>query len=222
MRAKDLLNYMIPPLKPGDAVEKAITWMKELRLTQLPVVDKGNYLGIFSEDVLLDADHGSVKIDSIPLIATSVWTDQNEHYYELLKKTDEEDIGIIAVLDQDKKYLGVVSIEDVVEAFSRMSSIKSPGTIIILAMTQVDYSMAEISRIVESEYAKILSSFIENSLDDPNQITVTIKLNLQNASNVISALRRHDYTILSKFGNDDNEEDVEKERLDSLMKYLRI
>lgn len=221
MRAKDLINYMIPPLKPSDKVEKALIWMKELKVDELPVVLDRKYLGIFSERVFLDKDQEGLDIDSTSLIAGEVFANEHEHYYELLKKAYDHEINVIAVVDEENNYVGVVSIEDVVEAFSRMSSIKSPGTIIVLSMTQVDYSMAEISRIVESEYGKILSSFIENSPEDPTQLTVTIKLNLENASNVISALQRYDYNIISKFGKGE-EDEFEKERLDTLMKYLRI
>lgn len=221
MRAKDLINYMIPPLKPRDKVEKAVAWMKELRVDELPVVHEGKYIGIFSEKILLDQNIESSIIETTPLIASSINALHNDHYYELLKKAYEEEISMIAVLDEEEKYIGVVSIEDVVEAFSRMSSIKSPGTIIVLSMPSVDYSMAEISRIVESEYGKILSSFIENNPDTPGNISVTIKLNLEVATNVISALQRHDYNITSKFGKGE-EDKFEKERLDTLMKYLRI
>ena len=102
-----------------------------------------------------------------------------------------------------------------------MSSIRSPGTIIVISMPQIDYSMAEISRIIESEYGKILSSFIENHPEDASMIRVTIKLNVESAKNIISALERFGFTISSIFGKED-EDQIEKERLDTLMKYLKI
>ena len=41
MVAVELVNHMIPPLKPTDDGHKAIVWMEELRMNQLPVIDKG-------------------------------------------------------------------------------------------------------------------------------------------------------------------------------------
>ena len=88
-------------------------------------------------------------------------------------------------------------------------------------MAQTDYSMTELSRIIESEGGKILSSFIENNEQQPGKIRVTIKLNLENGSAIISALERFGYTISSIFGKGD-EELIEKERLDTLLRYLKV
>ena len=54
MVAADLINHMIPPLKPTDDGNKAIVWMEELRTNQLPVIEKGRFLGFISEDIILE------------------------------------------------------------------------------------------------------------------------------------------------------------------------
>jgi hypothetical protein len=81
--------------------------------------------------------------------------------------------------------------------------------------------MAEISRIIESEYGKILSSFIENHPDNTSKLLITIKLNVENANNIISALERFGFVISSVYGKE-VEDNVEQERLDTLLKYLKI
>jgi acetoin utilization protein AcuB len=47
MTAKELINPMIPPLKPTDLLQKALDWMDEFKVNMLPVVDKGSFLGLF-------------------------------------------------------------------------------------------------------------------------------------------------------------------------------
>lgn len=221
MRAKDLINYTIPPLKPTDSIEKAQSWMSEFHVHELPIVQNGVFLGFFNENLLFDHFTGAQKIEDYQFMSTGLFVEQNEHYYELLKKAYEAGSNLVAVLDENEKYLGAVTIQDVVEAFSKMSSINSPGTIIVLSMPQTDYSMTELSRIIESEGGKILSSFIENNEQHPGKIRVTIKLNLENGSAIISALERFGYTISSIFGKGD-EELIEKERLDTLLRYLKV
>lgn len=221
MRAKDLINYTIPPLKPTDSIDKAQSWMSEFHVHELPVVLNGDFLGFFNENLLFDHFTGAERIENYQMMGTTLFVDQNEHYYELLKKAYEASSNLVAVLDENEKYLGAVTIQDVVEAFSKMSSINSPGTIIVISMTQADYSMTELSRIIESEGGKVLSSFIENNEQQPGKIRVTIKLNVENGSTIISALERFGYTISSIFGKGD-EELIEKERLDTLMRYLKV
>lgn len=221
MTAKDLINYTIPPLKLSDDIEKAQQWMREFHTREFPVVDGGKYYGVFSEDLIFDDKNNKEKISEYPLIGQDISVFPQEHYYEILKKSYAQNLNLVAVIDYNNTYIGVISIQDVVEAFSKMSSIRSPGAILVIPMKQIDYSLSEIARIIESEYGKILSSFIENHPDDSSMIRLTIKLNVENAKNIISALERFGFTISSIFGKED-EDQIEQERLDTLMKYLKI
>ena len=221
MTARDLINYTIPPLRLEDKVEKAQKWISELHSKHFPVVQNGEYYGIFSEEMLFDVDDTKTSIKDFDLLAPKISVKPDEHYYEILKISYTETLELIAVVSESEGYQGVISIQDVVEAFSKMSSISSPGTILVISMAQIDYSLTEISRIIESEYGKILSSFIENHPSDSSKIRLTLKINLENASQAISALERFGFDIVSVFGKGEDDQ-FEKERLDTLMKYLKI
>ncbi|PIB37252.1 hypothetical protein BFP72_18475 [Reichenbachiella sp. 5M10] len=220
MIARDLINYTIPPLKPTDKIKKARNWMNEFHIHELPVVDQGEFIGIFNEDLLFDHVEGAQRIEEFHMLSAHLYVDQNEHYYEVLKKAYESSSNLVAVLNEEKKYIGCITVQDVVEAFSKMSAINSPGTILVISMNMIDYSMSEIGRIVESEGGKILSSFIENT-DESGAIRLTLKLNLQNGSHIISALQRFGYQISSIYGKGE-EDKFEKERLDTLLRYLKV
>lgn len=220
MRAKDLINYTIPPLKLSDSIVKARDWMGEFHLHELPVVKNDQFIGIFNENLIFDQMQNVNQIEDVQLLSAHLFVDQNEHYYEVLKKAYESSSSIVAVLNEDKKYLGCITVQDVVEAFSKMSAINSPGSIIVASMSMMDYSMAEISRIIESEGGKILSSFTEHAGDDEN-IRLTIKINLENSSAIVSSLQRFGYQIVAVFGKGE-EDQFEQERLDILMRYLKV
>ena len=53
MIAKDLINDSFPPLKLSDSGLRALNWMEEFRLEQLPLVDGLNYIGLASEEDIL-------------------------------------------------------------------------------------------------------------------------------------------------------------------------
>ncbi|MGL1885349.1 MAG: CBS domain-containing protein [Reichenbachiella sp.] len=221
MIALDLINYTIPPLKPSDKVEKAQDWMNEFHTYELPVVENGEFIGIFNENFLFDQFGKADKIEDFHLVNSHHSVDQNDHYFDILKVAFESKSNIVAVLNEDGKYIGVIALQDLIEAFSQMTSINSPGSIIELQMTITDYSMAEISRIVESEGAKILSSFIESDDHNTEKIKLTIKLNIENSSVIVYTLQRFGYNITSIFGKGE-EENFDKERLDTLMHYLKV
>ena len=54
MIAIDLINDEIPPLKHSDTAEKALNWMDEFKVSHLPVLKDGNYVGMVSENDILD------------------------------------------------------------------------------------------------------------------------------------------------------------------------
>ncbi|MDF1867471.1 MAG: CBS domain-containing protein, partial [Saprospiraceae bacterium] len=110
--------------------------------------------------------------------------------------------------------------EDVLNFFARTASFSDTGSIVVLEIGRRDYSMTEISRIVESEGAVILSSFI-TSEQDANLIEVTIKINRQNIQNIISTFERFNYSIKASFNEQEYLESLQ-ERYDSLMSYLSI
>ena len=48
MTAKDLITDEIPPLKHTDSGEIALRWMDEFKVTHLPVLKNGNFVGLIS------------------------------------------------------------------------------------------------------------------------------------------------------------------------------
>ena len=54
MIAEELINQMIPALKPTDTAEKAILWMEELKTNQLPVIENRMFKGLITEDIILE------------------------------------------------------------------------------------------------------------------------------------------------------------------------
>jgi H2-forming N5,N10-methylenetetrahydromethanopterin dehydrogenase-like enzyme len=128
---------------------------------------------------------------------------------------------LVTVLDDSNTFLGVISIKDTVTAFAQSAAVHSPGGIIILSLKQIDYSLAEISRLVESNGAKILSSIVNNDIMDANMIKLTLKINQTDLSAIVATFERFEYNIIAKF-EDSEMESSDQERLDILFKYLDI
>ncbi len=219
MVARELINHMIPPLKKSDSAKKATAWMEELRVNQLPVIEHGVYCGLISEELILGKNDNSKVVAEYDLQGKSCVVNENQHFYDVLKIVSDHSVQLVAVLDDDKKFLGVISIKDTVTAFAQSAAVQSPGGIIILSLKQIDYSLAEISRLVESNDAKILSSIVNNDIFDANMLKLTLKVNKTDLSAIIATFERFEYNIIAKF-EESKMESSDKERLDILFKYL--
>ena len=65
MRAIDLITEEIPPLVHSDTGEKAINWMDEFKVSHLPVLKNGNFVGVVSESDILDRLDESQTLDAL-------------------------------------------------------------------------------------------------------------------------------------------------------------
>ena len=54
MLAVELISNVIPPLKTSDTVQKALERMSEFKLYHLPIVNETQFLGLVSEDELIE------------------------------------------------------------------------------------------------------------------------------------------------------------------------
>lgn len=221
MIAEELINQMIPALKLTDKAEKAIIWMEELKTNQLPVIDNRIFKGLISEDIILESNDLDRKISDFKLISEQCYVNDDQHLFDIIRLAQECDSELVAIIDRNGDFLGVSRHEDTMKAFSNTLAVQGRGGIIIMEMRFIDYSMAEISRLIESDDAKILGFYLSQDHKDPNFVFLTLKLNKVDLTTVIATLERFDYKIVAKFHESSNT-DTEKERLDNLLNYLNI
>lgn len=219
MTAKDLINYMIPPLKPEDTILKAQEWMDELKTNELPATQEGHFLGIVTEDMTYDQLNAEL-ISDLLLKGQDCVVHESKHYYEVLSLAYNQGFRLVAVVDNEEKYLGVISIGDVVEAFAQASSVNSPGAILVVEVDEKNYSLSHIARMIEMNDAKILSSHAASIPEDPRSYRLTLKLDIEDVSQIRTVLENNNISLDATFNTTELSYD-EKERLDLLMKYLK-
>jgi signal-transduction protein with cAMP-binding, CBS, and nucleotidyltransferase domain len=221
MIAEELINQMVPPLKLSDTGEKAVRWMDEFRLNQLPVVKNRKYLGLVTEENVLEAKNPEVVLENIPFDFEHVHVQQNQHFYNVMELAIKNKVQVVPVLDDLQEYLGVITVSDTISAFGQMSAIHGQGGILVLCMAERDYSLSEISRLVESNNAKILSANVSPDEADIFKIKLTLKMNTGDLTRIIATLERFGYKITAQFQDASNEPE-DQDRLDMLMRYLNI
>ncbi len=221
MIALELINHMIPPLKLSDDGHKAIVWMEGLRTNQLPVVEKGRFLGFLSEEIILEENDKTRLVSEYDLYAEHSFVYDHQHFYDIIKMAAEHEIQMVAVLNEKGGFSGVVPIEDTIAAFAQSTAVQETGAILVVSMNHRDYSLAEISRIVEGENARILSSCLTSDHADPAKVRVTLKINQLELSHITATMERFGYKIIGRFQEVESKSN-DQERYDMLMKYLNI
>ncbi|QOI96834.1 MAG: CBS domain-containing protein [Flammeovirgaceae bacterium] len=221
MIAEDLINHMIPPLKADDDAHKAIVWMDEFRCHHMPVVKDGRLLGFISEEIILESNNIERKVGDFDLVGSACHVSLNTHFYDILKTASEHKLQMVAVLDDAGHYAGVITVQDTLASFAQSAAVQMPGGILVLYMNHTDYSMAEISRLIEENRAKILSSIVKEDPADPGKIRLTLKLNQLDLSRIVATLERFGYKVIGRY-QESKPVGSEKERIDMLLRYLDI
>ncbi len=220
MLAAELIDPMIPALKPGDTVAEALDWMQEHHLTQLPVVEATQYMGVVSEDLLLDLPDDERPVGDVLRLAEAVAAREDQHLLEMIALTTTHRLDVLAVLNEANEFVGSVGTTDLLRQFSREIGLQETGAILVLSLDEHDYSMAEVSRLVESNNLKIISSYYSSPVYGlTDRAKLTLKLNRRDISALVSTLERFGYTIDSAFAsNPIGSQD--QERLGALMRFL--
>lgn len=220
MTAKDLITDEIPPLKHTDTGEIALRWMDEFKVTHLPVLKNDNFVGLISESDILDKLDLDETLDKLFHHLPRPYVFANAHIYEVLFRVSEHKISVVPILNQDESYLGCTSIHQLVTLIANTGSIKEVGGIIVLEVNKHDYSLAQIAQIVESNNAKILSSYIMSS-PDSTKLDITLKINQIELDRIIRTFERYDYTINASYQKSNFDDDLQM-RYDSLINYLNL
>lgn len=212
---------MIPPLKGTDDAHKAIVWMEEFRCNYMPVVEDNKLLGFISEDIILERNDIEKTTRDFALVGQKCFVHLNTHFYDILKVAADHKLQMVAVLNEDMTYCGVITVQDTLTSFAQTAAVQFAGGILVLSMNHIDYSLAEISRLVEENHAKILSSIVKEDPLDPGKIRLTLKINQVDLTRVVATLERFSYRVIGRY-QETKPIAHETDRIDMLLRYLDI
>lgn len=220
MLAIDIINIDIPPLSMNQSGEDAISVMEEYMVRHLPIVEDREVMGMVSEEMILDNDQDAMIL-SYRGSDSPVFVHSEDHILEILAFFAKTNLTCVAVVDAQIKYVGMITLQQLMMRFASEYSFDEPGAIIVLELNKVDYSLTEISRIIESEKGTILSCLISQQREDSNILLVTLKINLQDIQYVKATFERFNYNIVAAF-SEVKYVDTLSERYEALMHYLNM
>ncbi len=222
--AFDILNELVPTVDANTEVLQAVGWMEELRIGHLPLVtQEKRLLGMVEESALLNASSfGRTTVGEIQPQYEHLFVLEHTHIYTILAYFGEYQTEVIPVVNKEKKqYIGAVTQLDVFEALAKKLAEQPPSTTLVLRLDAIQYSMQEVSRLVETNNAKILSSFVDYDPQKSDKLTLTLRLNVMDLSYVVATFERFGYQVVARF-DDVQVRGFEQERLDLLLKYLEL
>jgi CBS domain-containing protein len=219
MTAAELITTQLPVLQLTDTAADALHKMQEHRLSEIPVINGNQLAGLVREEEVEDAAPDSLLSlleDDFDRSAVR----PGDFFLSLLKLMRQRDLQLVPVVEEERGYLGAVTVTALLQAAAQYTSSGEPGGVIILQLLPHQFSISEIGRIVESNDARVihLNTWTESAT---GHLMVAIKVNKTEIQDILASLERYEYTVVRFFGENQSE-DVLRMNFDHLMNYLRM
>lgn len=220
MIAPNMISDSIPPLHLDDTGEQAMMVMHEFNVSQIPVVDGNSYIGLVTMEDIINIKHLSNPLKNFTQTFRKPFVKDTAHIFEVMKAAIEFNVRVVPVINDDHRYLGLVSAESCLRAFATLNSVQDAGAIMELAVPVKDYQMSEVAKIVEDNQAEILCLY--TNIDQQQQVVeITIKLNTTEVASIVASFERYEYEVKAVHNDTEYVEDM-KDRYDGLMRYLNV
>lgn len=219
MIATQCIDNSIPFVRLTDTVGFALDLMQEFKTSALAVLNKEMYCGLITENFLLELDD-TLLIDALNEHLLTYKISSDLHLFDVIKSSAEFDSFFLPVVNATNEYLGISTPQKILAAFSQNTALNNSGGILVLEMDTKNYSLTEISKIVESNNAMILHSILV-STSQANQIQVSLKINKNDLKDIQLSFERFQYNVVAVFHQSEYEHQLQ-ERYESLMRYLEV
>ena len=220
MLTGELHSQTLPYLHLTDKVYQALQLMNDNHVTHLPIVEREKYIGLVSEEDLMQADNDNSPLEELQQSFSGISVKTNEHFLKALQIAAENGLSVVPLVNDENELTGTVVYNDLLKYASGFMSLNEPGALIVLEIPSNQYSFNEISKLVETNDAQITQL---NTSNDPESgmMQVTIRINKPEVSDIIATFQRYDYNVKYFFGEELYTNEL-RSNYDNLMNYLRI
>lgn len=220
MLTRELLSQTLPYLHLTDKVYQALQMMNDNNVTHLPIVDGDKYVGIISEDDLMQAENDKLELSALSQSFSDISVKDDEHFLKAVQLAADSGLSIVPVVTEENELVGTVAYNELLKFSSDFMSLSEPGGLIVLEMESNQYSFNDISKLVETNDAQITQLNTSND-GETGMMQVTIRINKPEVSDIVATFQRYDYNVKYFFGEELYANEL-RSNYDNLMNYLKI
>lgn len=217
MFAIQFVSNEIFPLKRSDTAENALLFMEDWQVKELPVVELGKVIGFVT--YAITAEWQNERVEQFMLPPQPFVVGAKLHLFDVWNHFAMTGFTTLAIENSEGNYEGIIQGREMaIQAYTH-SALVQEGAVLVLEIEAIQYSLAEITRICETNEAKIIHLMVEPIKNETNILQVSIKLNKAYPAHVMASLERFGYKVIFSNGAEDPKHSLE-DRFRWLVKYL--
>ncbi|MGI9525689.1 MAG: CBS domain-containing protein [Weeksellaceae bacterium] len=218
MLITNLITAEFVPITLKSTVEDALDIINGFKLSHIPVFEGLTFLGNISE-IYLNERNPKEELSVSKMNFEKFYLEENTTIFDAVRIFYRNETNIIPVLDDQEKYLGYITADEVMGELSRMPFLSELSAMITVKIPTKQFSISEVAKIVESNNGRILGCFISGFSEDMTE--VTIRFNAESLSSVVATFERFGYLIKFQFFNDEKV-DLLQDRYKQLMRFMDV
>ena len=219
MNINDYILKEIKALTLQSTVKDAQMLCENLPITHIIIVENNRLIGNFTEnDIQTIEDENTLLKDHSDLLV-HFHSNEKTSLLELITLFADYDCNIIPVLNKELNYIGYYELSDILDVFANSPFLHNESETLIIRKNKSEYSISEVSQIIEVNKGKLLGLYI--SAETFDTVEITLKVITQEVNEIIQTFRRYEYDVITKHEDDFYLEDL-KNRADYLKKYLNM
>ncbi|MBZ9786759.1 CBS domain-containing protein [Psychroflexus sp. CAK57W] len=215
---QNFIDQTLQPIQVSDTISEIRQAFKASKFNHLPVFKKEVFKGSINLDDLIDLDT-SLPLSEYKYLIEVFYAEIHNTNLDLIHEFANHQTNLLPVLDPDKKYRGVMKLEDILDLFGESPFVANEGEVMILRKERTKFAFSEVAQLIETLNARVSGMYISQLTQDT--VEVTVKVEHQGINEILQTFRRYDYQIASEHPEDLFAEDL-KEHSDYLNKYLDI
>lgn len=220
MLCRQLLSQTLPFLRPTDTVFQALNVMADHQVLHLPIVEGVQYVGLLSESALQSIEDDQTLLQDWPGRWQSISVKADDHLLMAVQLAAEQQLTVVPVVTPEGEFFGTLLPMDLLRALASFMRLEEPGGVLMLEMEPRQYAFSEMSRLVETHDAQI-TQLNTRILPENGQLSVTIRLNKPEISDIVATFQRYEYNVVCFFGEELYTNQL-RSNYDNLMTYLNV
>lgn len=220
MTTLQLADNIYPLLKLKDSVEMALHLMNDHKTGHLPVVSEGKFLGLISEEDLVDEENKNTTLDVYQTYFITAAVNEKFHFLKAASLYNLYHNNVIPVINESNELLGTISAKALITEMGNFCGSSEFGAIVVLEIERSRFAISEINSIIESDGASILHLNV-NPHPVPDLLEVTIQINKKEIATIIATFEKYNYSV-SYYSGEELFQNELSLNYENLMNYLDI
>ena len=221
MLVSQYIQKGIPLLHPESELAEVFPEDFPEGISMAPVLKDGELLGFLDLADLEFEKETHRLVGECSIEPVQVKLKESQHLLESLPQFQKTGLSILPVVNSEGGFEGLLPFQSIARVMSESYAFQNDGGILVLSVPAIQFSLAEISRLIESNQAKVLSCILESDPAIGQNYLVHLKINQPDLSRIVATLERFEYHVL-EVHQAMEASSIDKDRFDQLMRYLGI